>query len=363
LLVAFLVLVPSAALVAAGTDGNVVIAPRALPGGVADAEGKVGYLTDPAGTIVAVNLENGNVLWESKDAVKPLIVLGKKLLAQAPLKDKGNGLRIVALASDAKGKKLQESEAVIFPDWVSLGSGLGRSFSSQTSVFKNELLLKWEARAWYVGGARPTPEIEEAARKHATGIAKVNLESGRVDMLGLDKDPRPAAGKLPAGAEKVMALGGRFIFQDKQVIALALEVNKDEQKLVMKSWDLETNKPKEDVTLFKGKALRCDITADGQHVLVHQSLTKNALPKGDYAWWIFTLETGKEIAKVPYEEGTTQITVLGPRAYFMVQAPKKGGKPGPFGEQNRTVKAQELKTGNVIWERTVEVIRIVPPPP
>jgi hypothetical protein len=39
---------------------------RAVPGGVTDSAGKVGYLTNPKGGIVAVGLEKGTVLWESK---------------------------------------------------------------------------------------------------------------------------------------------------------------------------------------------------------------------------------------------------------------------------------------------------------
>jgi hypothetical protein len=47
----------------------------------------------------------------------------------------------------------------------------------------NGLWLSWEARAWYAGGARPTPQIEKAARKDASGVARIDLDSGKVEPL------------------------------------------------------------------------------------------------------------------------------------------------------------------------------------
>src|SRR5262249_26967471 len=92
--------------------------------------------------------------------------------------------------------KALESNAVTFPDWVSTGLAHGRSFASSASLDKNDLLLKWDARAWYAGGARPTPEIEKAARREAHGVARVNLESGKGGMLAEDKVPADPT-KLP----------------------------------------------------------------------------------------------------------------------------------------------------------------------
>jgi hypothetical protein len=38
----------------------------------------------------------------------------------------------------------------------------------------------WQANAFYAGGARPSPEIEAAARKEASGFARIDLQSGKV---------------------------------------------------------------------------------------------------------------------------------------------------------------------------------------
>ena len=39
-----------------------------LPGGVADAEGKTGYLANPQGGIDAVNLKTGKLLWDTSSS-------------------------------------------------------------------------------------------------------------------------------------------------------------------------------------------------------------------------------------------------------------------------------------------------------
>jgi hypothetical protein len=117
----------------AGADGS------ALPGGVADAEGKVGYLSQPKGGIVAISLEKGDVLWESKDASRPLTLVGKRLAALAPEKGKGNVLRVVVFDTEAMGKKPLESEPIVLPDWAVVGAGLdrhemGKGFTARASA-------------------------------------------------------------------------------------------------------------------------------------------------------------------------------------------------------------------------------------
>src|SRR5262249_53416573 len=134
------------------------------------------------------------------------------------------------------------------------------------------------------------------------------------------------------------------------------------QKLILKRWDVNTGKADDPVTLLEGMSLHHQLAPDGGAVLVHQGLVKEALPEGDFAWWIFSLETGKQLAKIPYEQGTTHATVLGERAYYVVQGPNKGGRPNPF-EQLRTLKAIDLKTGKAVWEHEIELMRMLPPLP
>src|SRR5262249_30889120 len=160
-----------------------------LPGGLADAEGKSAYVAGINGTIDGVDLATGKLIWESKLGSKPLALDGKRLAVQAAEPARPNALRIVVLDLSAEGQLLGKSDPVVFPDWVVLGVAHGRSFTSTGRIDQGNLYLTWEARAWYAGGARPTPEIERAARKEARGVAKVNLDSGKVEMLKPEEAP------------------------------------------------------------------------------------------------------------------------------------------------------------------------------
>src|SRR5262249_2605919 len=141
---------------------------------------------------------------------------------------------------------------------------------------------------------------EKAAGREARGVARVNVESGKVEMLAEDKVPADPT-KLPkdlaneksqqywTGSDwktTPLATGNGFA---------ALVQDDKGGKLSLKRWDA-AGKALETVELMKGKALWPMVSTDGRHLFVHQALVKEQLPEGDYAWWVFSLETGKQVA-------------------------------------------------------------------
>jgi hypothetical protein len=346
-------------------------APLSIPGGVADPAGKTGYVANDKGGIDALDLATGELLWSTREAPRPLIAFGNKLAAQAPVEGKANQVRVVVLDASAKGRRLLESDPVAFPDWVSVGLTHGRSFRSDARLGKGGLLLRWEANAFYAGGAAPTPQILEAARKHAAGTARIDLESGRVKNL--EPDEVPADGpKLPAGLEKVVSrqywTGSDWktapLVAGGVLAALDVQGGGKDQKMTLERWDLATGKALEPVELLKGPELWPQVSPDGRHVFVHEALVKEQLPPGDYAWWVFSLETGRRVGKFPFEPGSIDLTVIGPRAYYAVNVPRKGPpRPLPVMEQPRRLKAVDLASGKVAWERPIEGQRSLPPLP
>jgi hypothetical protein len=331
-----------------------------LPGGVADAAGKTGYLANPGGGIDAVSLENGARLWASKDASFPLALLGKKLVAQAFVAGKADRIRVVVLDVKNKGKRLLASDPVVFPEWVSVRVTHGRSFTAGALVVENDLLLRWEARAWYAGGARPTPQVERAARKHATGVAKISLESGRVEMLKKDPLPKVAGSRLPKGLEKItsekywtgLAWETQPLILGPRVTALKVDNAGGKATLKLRAWDARTGKPQPDVVLLEGKSLWPQVSPDRRFVFVHQAVSRESLPRGDYAWWVFSLETGKQVAKLPFEPGMTELTVIGSRLYYAIDVQKRDPR-SPAVTRTRFLRVADLKTGKVFWEREV----------
>ena len=178
-----LLLMVTAPMLAAPIGSSAWITPTLLPGGVADAAGKTGFLANDKNAVEAVDLATGAVLWTAEVPGKPLIVAGNRLAVQVPLKGKGNGVRVVLLDLDARGKQVGESEPVVFPDWVAVGLAGGRSFASSAKVHNNDLLLSWKASAWYWGGT--------GRRRKSSAAAQGRFRRGpRQPRNGQDRDAR-----------------------------------------------------------------------------------------------------------------------------------------------------------------------------
>lgn len=164
---------------------------KSLPGGgQADPAGKIGYFPNTVGGVDALALADGKLLWSTKECNLPLAATEKIVYAQ---KGNGNQLRIVALDAGQEGKVAWTSPPLPLPGWASVGPAYGRSFHSAIRMEGGTMFVIWEARAFYAGGARPTAEVEKRARMEASGVARVDLSSGKVDPLDADAI---AAGKF-----------------------------------------------------------------------------------------------------------------------------------------------------------------------
>ena len=96
-----------------------------------------------------------------------------------------------------------------------VGVARGRSFASAARMDNSGLLLIWDARAWYAGGAPPTPAVEKASRKQASGIARVDPQTGKVEFLEGARVPQGMAPIVPAELRHVK-LGERvYSFVDR----------------------------------------------------------------------------------------------------------------------------------------------------
>jgi hypothetical protein len=159
-------------------------------------------------------------------------------------------------------------------------------------------------------------------------VARVNLVTGKVAMLPADKGlPEPKV-KLPEELAKLKSqqywTGADWktdlFIVGKTVSALDVKQVGGMSQMSLKRWDLATGKPLETVELLRGKELWPQVSLDGQHVFVHQALVKEQLPAADYAWWVYSLATGKQVSKYPFEAPLNNVMVLGPRAYHLVSS-------------------------------------------
>jgi hypothetical protein len=181
------------------------VRPRELPGGgVASPDGKTGYFPNATGGIDGIDLAKGAVLWSSKDASQPLLATASRVFAQTS----AGKLRVVALDAEKNGKRVFETQPIALPEWASIGPNYGRSFQSRARLAGNDLTLAWEARAFYAGGAAPPREILEASRKEASGVVRIDVESGKLTVLDAKQI---AAGKyFPLTGDPPVAKAGEL---------------------------------------------------------------------------------------------------------------------------------------------------------
>jgi hypothetical protein len=352
-----------------------------LPQGLADPAGQIGFFASADDGIECIDLANGKVLWRTHEAQRPLLVDGDHLLAQAGTKR--NRLRILRLEVKRNGECDFESDPLVFPEWVVTGEAHGHSFIAQWRKEKHHLVLDWEARAWYVGKARPTPEEESAARKHARGSARIDLRSGQIEILPIVSPPlSPNLGKangvsspnweesrgqppLPEQLEKKelrwQGLTGPYWK------VLALEEEKGQQRLVLHSWDRRQNTEQQPKELLRGKRLLVRATLDEQVLCLREAAPcpdegasfKQTKP---VTWQLFSVQTGELLGRIPDEAGMHTIAVLGQCVFYLVPGTLRGPLDQP-NVQPQTLRAVDLRSGKKLWEHPVAGKLITPPPP
>ncbi len=339
---------------------------HALPGGAADADGAKGFVADDKGGVTALDLESGKVLWESKTSGQPVAVVGDQVWVQARDKDKGNVVRLIGLKLD-DGKAATQSDPIPLPEWVDAtpGVGAGRSFASSAALDGIHLLLRWKANAWYWGGAEPPPQVLKAAEKHADGVARVNLETNVVEMLETAKAPslgpqvstrlRNAAAANYGDDQLTVATAGDY------AVAVSLEAVGVKQKVVLKRWELATEKPLAPLVLTEGAAYQIFTLPSAGVVLVREASAGGPPGAGDWTWTVYDLATGKEAAHFNADSHGEDFTVIGPRAYYVLKETPKGPRFG--GVLPRKLIAVDLTTDKRLWEKPLEGERLPPPPP
>jgi hypothetical protein len=158
-----------------------------VPGGaVVSPDAKLVFVPAKDGGIEALAVATGKPVWTNPDAKNLAGASGGHVIAWVADEKKPNTFRVVVMEA-ATGKTVTKSEVVEMPDWATTAKTWGRTFRTAARAEADPVVVVWEARASYAGGARPTPEIEKAARKEAVGVVTVDMQTGKVKVL--DRKP------------------------------------------------------------------------------------------------------------------------------------------------------------------------------
>jgi RNA polymerase sigma factor (sigma-70 family) len=323
----------------------------ALPEGVTTDQGSVGYFANASGGIDAVEFTSGKVVWTTQEAQLPLVAFGDQVAAQVYVKDKPALLRVVLLDVRDKGKISKQFETS-FKEPVKDQSGY--RFSIHGTVIKDELVLEWQSR-YLQGGGPPPPRGRAVRNRTSQGAVRIDLRTAKIT-----EQPKPAL-TSPQRPDALKAVRLREYWtgsewrSDPLVVGkkTAVVARQKENAFVLQTWDSGSDALDTPVVLFKyDNSLFPQLTTDRRHLAVHKGLPKEGLGEEDYAWWIFSLETGKLVGKISYEEDTRALAVVGDKVLYMTEDTEtRAGEEKPVYPHRLT--GVDLKTRKILWRRNV----------
>jgi hypothetical protein len=350
---------------------------------VADPEGRTGYVANGAGGIDALDLATGRRLWSTADADRPLAVAGRTLAAQ--VSGKHNSLRIAVLDTSQGGKLVSVSDPVVFPDWV--GVTYDHTFVCGGTLSKDDLILQWQARvaARHPGWAYGTPE------RAASGVARINLETGRVEMPA-DESATPPRVELPAGAKQLTKrlaalqwesptlltypkVGGEetLLLVGDRLVGLQTEGTNEAYphypgataretygRLLLRSWDLPSGAAHEPVELCRGLpwCFWWRTLPNEGYVLATATSPQHHSVEGNTVG-VFSLISGKKVGQFRPAPRMHHFGIRGPHVFGIEEAPD----PPSAGDHTipRVLKAFDITSGKLLWEWPIAGRRVSAP--
>ena len=193
---------------------------QAFPGGVADAELQHLLARSASGRVVAVRLADGQVLWRSAEALRPLLLGHGLALGLAP-GTTSTPACVVALALHEAGAQRWRSAPLPWPEWAGQGDAAAASGVLHAGWLADRIVLRWHLQPLYRGGAAPGPSRVKAPA--VSGSCLLDMASGALHGALADAAPVavPAVPQEPSDDPCVVAqqvLGGvRYSLRQVQV--------------------------------------------------------------------------------------------------------------------------------------------------
>ena len=186
-----------------------------------------------AGGIEALDVVTGKEVWTNADAKRLAGASDKIVLAWVSDEKKSRSFQIVAIDA-ANGKTVSKSDPIEMPEWATTVPTWGRTFRIAARSDGETAIVVWQANAFYSGGARPTPEIEEAARKEVVGVVSINLKTGKTSAI--DRKPKPEefgglSAKVADYEFQIVEMTPKFKPGGSMLTSVTLTVSKDKTEL------------------------------------------------------------------------------------------------------------------------------------
>jgi hypothetical protein len=305
-------------------------------GVIVDALHGIVYLSNSTMGIDAIGLSNGEVIASSTGGVKPLLLYGDVLLAEA--QGRSNALSIVGLTA----KDLKPIFDLEIPIPVDARQG---SFYVGARVDGNEIILRWRSIRRPIR-AMPTREPANVI----AGFARVDQATGRLITVGEGEPPAPTATKtaIPAALQQLTdhaTLASQLCPIDDMVAALEYVEERGEQHLMLLRWRKTTDERLPAVRLVGDGLTFQNFSRDCRHLLASSDMN-------GWVWHVYSTMTGEQIAAFHNEVPGAEFFVFGTNLIY--QAPARGQLISGGARINAPrLVALDINSGKEIWARPI----------
>lgn len=306
------------------------------------------YLMNLQRGIDAVDLSTGQLLWRTTNAAKPLLIRGRRLVAQAESPASDNQLHIVVLDVE-NGGKLLLSAAVQLPQGtqVRIDDGLGTTFRTSVHLRDDGAIVSWEYSKLEIGGPPPGPGAKALV---AAGVVRIDLETGDAYPLGPDQvlpEPEPQLPERIVRLIETGALQGPLRKSGNVLGAIERIGGEGEHRTVLRRWQGGTDKPMPDVILSADGFTYRYASADGRHFLASK---RGGAAKHGWIWRIYSLESGQPVAEVRNSLPGTRFFITASSLIYEAPPESRISEGGLVIEQPLRLRAIELTTSDELWE-------------
>lgn len=304
--------------------------PTPFPGGVLDESGRTAYVSTEEG-VEALDLETGLSRWRNSEATCPLFAGGDQLHALSLQRGR---LAILGLSLTDKGTRTYESDWLEMPVWIDTSN-----FRAAWSLNKRQLTLAWQARG--------------SLGKSAQGCYTLPLTETKwtptKDGCPAVEPPLPALlQREPVRWHRSLAGHLHAVVEEEGPMSTLLRRKK---RLVLRVWNEASGKEVRSVELLSATRPMLLISLDGRYVFVREGGSFEA-PGDGSPWQVYSSLDGQAVARVTFVPGTSQLTLIGTRAYGMVTRTSRVLLEGRMGRRHELY-AVDVETGKLLWRKSV----------
>ena len=315
------------------------------PGVVVSLDKNEAYVMKPEGGIAAVNLAQGNELWRSSEAAKPLTVSGDLLISQAEPKAGERALRIVTLNTSEDGRP-EVQQSIELPKGVNamIGETPNRSFKAVARVVTGKAAVAWEYAERPLRGMRMGQEVLPDESAPVPG----RDEPGHRGALEGEKEEE--------GGEMEVTNGSfRLDLKSGEVSAKRLGSNVTERRALRAA----QSAPPASVAGVPEPQFR---SADGRHVMNPERVADDTA-WDKYVWTVYDAGSGERVGQAKSHVRYAPFFVVD-KLLVTVSGPELRQTDQGAVEEPLQIKALDLSTGQVAWTQPIrDTVNRLPPPP